>query len=78
MPKGIRLKPEQIVAKLCEIDVKIGQSKDVLKPSKQPPRSRLWLEDGSCVRLRPELNNVAQITITYQPLCTQAAICVLY
>jgi len=30
MPKGIRLKPEQIVAKLCEIDVKIGQSKDVL------------------------------------------------
>ena len=30
MPKGIRLKPEQIVAKLREIEVKIGQGKDVL------------------------------------------------
>ena len=23
-------------------------------PSKQPKRARLWLNDGSCVRLRPE------------------------
>ena len=23
-------------------------------PSKQPKRSRLWLNDGSCIRLRPE------------------------
>ncbi len=30
MSKGIRLKPEQIVAKLREIEVKIGQGKDVL------------------------------------------------
>ena len=30
MPNGIRLKPEQIVAKLREIEVKIGQGKDVL------------------------------------------------
>ena len=30
MPKGVRLKPEQIVAKLREIEVKIGQGKDVL------------------------------------------------
>jgi len=30
MPKGIRLKPEQIVAKLREIEVKIGQGKGVL------------------------------------------------
>jgi hypothetical protein len=30
MPKGVRLKHEQIVAKLCEIEVKIGQGKDVL------------------------------------------------
>jgi len=29
MPKGVRLKPEQIVAKLREIEVKIGQGKDV-------------------------------------------------
>jgi hypothetical protein len=30
MPKGVRLKPEQIVAKLREIGVKMGQGKDVL------------------------------------------------
>jgi len=27
MPKGVRLKPEQIVAKLREIEVKIGQDR---------------------------------------------------
>lgn len=26
-------------------------------PDKQPKRSRLWLNDGSCVRLRPEHKN---------------------
>src|SRR5450432_4741958 len=26
-------------------------------PSKQRPRSRLWLNDGSCIRLRPERSN---------------------
>ena len=26
-------------------------------PSKQPKRRRLWLNDGSCVRLRPEWTN---------------------
>ena len=26
-------------------------------PKKQPPRGRLWLHDGSCVRLRPEAIN---------------------
>jgi putative transposase len=26
-------------------------------PSKQPKRSRLWLADGSCIRLRPEYPN---------------------
>jgi hypothetical protein len=30
MPKGVRVKPEQIVAKLREIEVKMGQGKDVL------------------------------------------------
>ena len=30
MPKGVRLEPAQIVAKLREIEVKIGQGKDVL------------------------------------------------
>lgn len=26
-------------------------------PARQPKRSRLWLDDGSCVRLRPECPN---------------------
>ena len=26
-------------------------------PAKQPKRGRLWLNDGSCVRLRPERPN---------------------
>ncbi len=30
MPKGVRLKQEQIVAKLREIEVEIGLGKDVL------------------------------------------------
>ena len=28
-------------------------------PSKQPKRRRLWLNDGSCVRLRPSSKNHA-------------------
>ena len=30
MPKGVRLTPEQVVAKLREIEVKLSQGKDVL------------------------------------------------
>ncbi len=30
MPGGVRLKPEQIVAKLREVEVKLVQGKDVL------------------------------------------------
>jgi len=30
MPKGVRLKPEQAVAKLREIEVKLSQGRDVL------------------------------------------------
>lgn len=26
-------------------------------PSKQPKKGRLWLHDGSCIRLRPEYRN---------------------
>ena len=35
MPIGVRLKPEQIVAKLREIEVKIGQGKDVLSACRE-------------------------------------------
>jgi len=30
MPKGVRLKPKQVVAKLRQIEVKLSQGKDVL------------------------------------------------
>jgi len=35
MPKGIRLNPEQIVAELREIEVKVGQGEDVLSACRE-------------------------------------------
>jgi putative transposase len=45
MPKGIRLKPEQIVAKLREIEVKIGQGKDVLTACREAGATLSLLEN---------------------------------
>ena len=36
---------------------KSGGAKGLKVPQKQRPRGRLWLNDGSCVRLRPERPN---------------------
>jgi len=33
---------------------RIGKREGLKVPKKQPKRGRLWLNDGSCVRLRPE------------------------
>ena len=33
---------------------RIWRQEGLKVPAKQPKRSRLWLNDGSCVRLRPE------------------------
>jgi len=33
---------------------KIWRREGLKVPKKQPERSRLWLNDGSCIRLRPE------------------------
>jgi len=33
---------------------RIWRSQGLKLPHKQPKRGRLWLNDGSCVRLRPE------------------------
>ena len=83
-----RYRPEEIVAKLRQVEVlqsqgmvvadairQIGVSevtfwdvnhkqvariwrREGLKvPMKQPKRAKLWLNDGSCVRLRPERPN---------------------
>jgi len=42
----------QIISKLREAEVELAKGLKV--PKKQPKRGRLWLNDGSCVRLRPE------------------------
>jgi len=39
MPKGVRLKPEEIVAKLRELEFKIGQGKDVLSACQAATKS---------------------------------------
>lgn len=36
---------------------RIGRQEGLKVPSKQPKRGRLWLNDGSCIRLRPEHKN---------------------
>ena len=36
---------------------RLWQREGLKVPSKQPKRKRLWLNDGSCVRLRPEHND---------------------
>jgi transposase InsO family protein len=37
--------------------LRIWRREGLKVPSKQRPRSRLWLNDGSCVRLRPDRRN---------------------
>jgi len=49
MPKGVRLKPEQIVAKLREIEVKLGQGKDVMTACREAQ-----ISDKSYYRWRRE------------------------
>ena len=36
---------------------RIWREEGLKVPDKQPPRGRLWLNDGSCLRLRPEYRN---------------------
>ena len=36
---------------------RIWQQEGLKVPKKKPKRSRLWLNDGSCIRLRPEYRN---------------------
>ncbi len=55
----------RITAELIKLGWQVGMSRvkriwrrEGLKvPSKQPKRGRLWLNDGSCIRLRPERRN---------------------
>jgi len=36
---------------------RIWRKEELKVPAKQPKRSRLWLNDGSCIRLRPQYRN---------------------
>jgi len=36
---------------------RIWREEGIKVPKKQPKRSRLWFNDGSCLRLRPEYKN---------------------
>ncbi|CAM5302566.1 hypothetical protein AFEL58S_00472 [Afipia felis] len=39
------------------ITLRIWRREGLKVPVKQPKRGRLWLNDGSCIRLRPERPN---------------------
>ena len=41
----------------CDRVQQIWRRAGLKVPKKQRPRSRLWLNDGSCIRLRPERRN---------------------
>ena len=58
---GYRRIREMLVAEGWRVNVKrvyrIWRREGLKVPTKQPKRGRLWLNDGSCVRLRPERPN---------------------
>ena len=41
----------------CDRVQRIWRREGLKVPQKQRPRGRLWLNDGSCIRLRPEWRN---------------------
>src|SRR5260221_6016087 len=63
-----RYKPEEIIAKLRQVDVLVSQGQNMVDAIRQigvsevtyyrwRQRGRLWLAEGSCIRLRPEQRN---------------------
>jgi len=58
---GYRRIREMLVAEGWRVNVKrvyrIWRREGLKVPMKQPKRGRLWLNDGSCIRLRPERPN---------------------
>jgi putative transposase len=58
---GYRRIREMLITEGWRINVKrvyrIWRREGLKVPSKQPKRGRLWLNDGSCVRLRPQRPN---------------------
>ena len=58
---GYRRIREMLLAESWHVGVKrvyrIWRREGLKVPKKQPKRGRLWLNDGSCIRLRPERTN---------------------
>jgi hypothetical protein len=44
---------------------RIGRRAGLKVPQRQKPRGRLWLHDGSCVRLRPKTPTTSGATISW-------------
>ena len=60
--RPIRLSPDHIAAAEAGWQVRnrvqrIWRHEGLKVPARQPKRGRLWLNDGSCIRLRPEHSN---------------------
>lgn len=57
VPQAKRLKElEKENLRLCKVE-RIWRREGLKVPKKQPKRRRLWLNDGSCIRLRPKHRN---------------------
>jgi hypothetical protein len=52
-----RFTAEQIIGLLREADVKLSQGKNAGQVSRDRIIQVLWLNDGSCIRLRPQRKN---------------------
>ena len=52
--KRLRIRNDLLIDKRVE---RIWRREGLKVPQKQPKRGRLWLHDGSCIRLRPEFRN---------------------
>jgi len=59
MPKGVRLKPEQAVAKLGEIEVKLSQVDQVAEGLDKGNEAWRGTRRGGAVRLRERARNGA-------------------
>ena len=62
MPKGVRLKPEQVVARLREIEVKLSQGKDVLTACREIGGADKKVIPTEVSQVCPAANEVEGIT----------------
>jgi hypothetical protein len=58
-----RFTAEQIIGLLWEGDVKLSQGKNAGQVSRDRIIQVIWLNEGSCIRLRPQTSNLNLQTI---------------